>query len=69
MRVNMQEHLRWFNKKTCVVTVKNVACINKYKIYAIVFASTQLRIGRLRKYPIDPKARALQYTSSVFGIA
>ena len=24
--------------------------------YAIVFASTQLRITRLRKYPIDPKA-------------
>ena len=26
------------------------------KKYAIVFASTQLRIARLRKYPIDPKA-------------
>ena len=26
------------------------------KKYAIVFASTQLRITRLRKYPIDPKA-------------
>ena len=28
----------------------------KYTKYAIVFASTQLRITRLRKYPIDPKA-------------
>ena len=26
------------------------------KKYTIVFASTQLRISRLRKYPIDPKA-------------
>ena len=26
------------------------------KKYAIVFASTQSRITRLRKYPIDPKA-------------
>ena len=26
------------------------------KKYAIVFASTQLRMTRLRKYPIDPKA-------------
>ena len=26
------------------------------KKYAIVFASTQLRIARLRKYSIDPKA-------------
>ena len=33
-----------------------ICCINKYKKYAIVFASTQLRIARLRKYPIDPKA-------------
>ena len=24
--------------------------------YAIVFASMQLRIARIRKYPIDPKA-------------
>ena len=28
----------------------------KIRKYAIVFASTQLRITRLRKYPIDPKA-------------
>ena len=28
----------------------------KKRKYAIVFASTQLRITRLRKYPIDPKA-------------
>ena len=31
-------------------------CINKYKKYAIVFASKQLRIARLGKCPIDPKA-------------
>ena len=28
----------------------------KYQKYAIVFASTQLMVTRLHKYPIDPKA-------------
>ena len=43
-----------FNKKTYLLTAQNVAFfLNKY---AIVFASTQLWITRLRKYPIDPKA-------------
>ena len=46
-----------FNKKTYVITAKNVAYLKKKKKKnAIVFASTQLRITRLRKYPIDPKA-------------
>ena len=38
-----------------VMIKQNVAWKNIWK-YAIVFASTQLRIIRLRKYPIDPKA-------------
>ena len=38
------------SKKTCVITVKKCG-VKKEK-----FASTQLRITRLRKYPIDPKA-------------
>ena len=42
------------NKKTCHHRKKNVA--KKIGKYAIVFASTQLRITNLRKYPIDPKA-------------
>ena len=47
-----------FNKKTYVITSKNVAYFFLFFFlkYAIVFASTQLRITRLRKYPIDPKA-------------
>ena len=44
-----------FNKKTYVITAKNVAYFF-FKKYAIVFASTQLRIFRLSKYTIDPKA-------------
>ena len=42
-------------KKAYVITAKNMAYFFLKK-YAIVFASTQLRINRLRKYPIDPKA-------------
>ena len=45
-----------FNKNTYVITAKNVAYFFLKKKYAIVFASMQLRITRLRKYPIDPKA-------------
>ena len=42
------------NKETCDHRKKRG--VKKYEKYAIVFASTQLRITRLRKYPIDPKA-------------
>ena len=41
------------NMKTCNHRKKRGVKIWKY---AIVFASTQLRITRLHKYPIDPKA-------------
>ena len=41
------------NKKTCNHRKKHGV---KKKKYAIVFASTQLGIIRLCKYPIDPKA-------------
>ena len=41
-----------FNNSRCVITEKNVA----KKKYAIVFASTQLKIIRLRKYPNYTKA-------------
>ena len=40
------------NKKMCNDSKKK----RGVKKYAIVFASTQLRITRLCKYPIDPKA-------------
>ena len=43
-----------FIKKTFVSLPKTWR--KKYKKYAIVFASMQLRITRLRKYPIEPKA-------------
>ena len=44
----MQAHSRWLHaiRKRVITEEKN----------AIVFASTQLRITMLRKYPIDPKA-------------
>ena len=51
----MQAHSRWLHAiRKGVFTekkrgVKNMNC-------AIVFAITQLRLSRLRKYPIDPKA-------------
>ena len=41
------------NKKTCNHRKKRG--VKNMKIHN-VFASTQLRITRLRKYPIDPKA-------------
>ena len=60
-----------FNKKTYVITAKK-RWRKKYKKYAIVFAITQLKITRLRKYPIDPKAylgrcKPLVNTDSVPG--
>ena len=51
----MQAHSRWLQAiRKCVITekkrgVKNIKIRN-------CFASTQSRITRLRKYPIDPKA-------------
>ena len=42
------------NKKMCNDRKKTLH--KKIRKYAIVFASTQLRITRLRKYPIYPKA-------------
>ena len=41
-------------KKTC--NHRKNRGIKKYEKNAIVFSSTQLRITRLREYPIDPKA-------------
>ena len=43
-----------FNKKMC--NHRKKMWRKKILKYAIVFASSQLRITRLRKYPIDPKA-------------
>ena len=42
------------NKETCNHRRKKRGV--KIGKYAIVFASTQLRLTKLRKYPIDPKA-------------
>ena len=49
----MQAHSRWLHAIRKIVITEKKCGIKKY---AIVFASTQLRITRLRKYPIDPKA-------------
>ena len=52
----MQAHSRWLHAiRKGVITEKKWHKKNMKK-YAIVFASTQLRITRLHKYPIDPKA-------------
>ena len=45
-----------FNTKNMVDIICNHKKCGVKKKYAIDFASTQLRIIRLRKYPIDPKA-------------
>ena len=51
----MQAHSRWLHAiRKRVITEKKSGVKNMKK--AIVFASRQLRITRLRKYPIDPKA-------------
>ena len=55
------------NKKTCNHRKK---CGVKNMKYAIVFASMQLRITRLRKYPINPKAylgRCIYAVSTIFS--
>ena len=45
------------NKKSCNQRKRSGCGVKKIKKNnAIVFASTQLRITRSRKYPIDPKA-------------
>ena len=52
----MQAHSRWLHAiRKCVITDKK-RVIKKYEITQLFFASTQLRITMLRKYPIDPKA-------------
>ena len=54
--INMLAHSQWLHSvRKRVITEKNTALKNKKK-YAIVFASTQLRITRLHKYTFDPKA-------------
>ena len=52
----MQAHSRWLHAIRKGVITKEKTWRKKYEKYAIVFASTQLRITKLRKYPIDPKA-------------
>ena len=47
------------NKKTCNQRKKR-------RKYTIVFTSTQLRITRWRKYPIDPKVYLGRCTQMVF---
>ena len=50
----MQAQPRWLHAiRKGVITEKKTQRKKKLK-EAIVFASTQLRITRLRKYPIDP---------------
>ena len=51
----MQAHSRWLHAIRKRVIKEKKSGIKKYE-YAIVFASTQLRITRLHKYPIDRKA-------------
>ena len=54
-RINMQAHSRWLHAiRKCVITGEKTWRKKIWK-YAIVFASTHLRITTLRKYPIDPK--------------
>ena len=52
----MQAHSRWLHATRKRVITEKRRGVKKKRKYAIVFASTQLRITRLRKYPIDPKA-------------
>ena len=52
----MQAHSPWLHAvRKCVITGKKT-WRKKILKYAIVFASMQLRITRLHKYPFDPKA-------------
>ena len=53
---NMQAHCPWLHAIRKGIITEKKTWRKKIWKYAIVFASTQLRITRLRKYPIDPKA-------------
>ena len=52
----MQAHSRWLYAIRKGVITEKKTWRKKIRKYAIVFESTQLRITRLGKYPIDPKA-------------
>ena len=52
----MQAHSQWLHAIRKGVITEKKMWRKKYEKYAIVFASTQLRITKLHKYPIDPKA-------------
>ena len=52
----MIAHSRWFHAIRKRVGSEKKRGVKKIWKYVIVFASTQLRITRLRKYPNDPKA-------------
>ena len=59
----MQAHSRWLHSiRKCVITEKKNG-VKFEKKYAIVFASTQFKITRYCKYPIDPKAYLERCTS------
>ena len=57
---------RWLHAIRKGVITEKKTWRKKIWKYAIVFASTQLRITRLRKYPIDPKAYLGRWTVAVF---
>ena len=64
----MQAHSQWLHAIRKGVITKKKRGVKNMK-YTIVFASTQLRITRLRKYPIDQKAylgrcRAITYKAT-----
>ena len=53
----MQAHSRWLHAiRKRVITEKKCGVKKIYENTQLFFASMQLRITRLRKYPIDPKA-------------
>ena len=55
----MQAHSRWLHAiRKCVIKEERPWCKKNMKIGLrnCFFASTQLRITTLRKYPIDPNA-------------
>ena len=53
--INMQGHSQWLHAIRKRVPTEKKCGVKIWK-YTVVFASTQLRITRLRKYPIDPNA-------------
>ena len=52
----MQAHLRWLHAIRKRVITEEKCGVKKYENTQLFFASTQLRITTLRKYPFDPKA-------------